>query len=111
MPSFLSQLPSLLPLVVLGLVVLALFGPFFKHAQPVDWSKLKGNHPDLDVVKLPAKFDNSIAGETGAVVSRTPLAKAFAVVFAVAIVVLFSVVIGQSGQDHSAPLWRAASVK
>lgn len=43
--------------------------------------------------------------------SRSPLARVFAVVFAVAIVVLFSVVIGQSGQGNSASSWRAALVK
>lgn len=106
MPSFLSHFAAIFPLIVVGLIILALFGLFFKHFQPMDWSKLKGNHPDLDVVKLPAKLDNSIAGETGSVVSETPLAKAFAVVFAVAFVVLLVIIVGATAQGGSGLAWR-----
>lgn len=101
-----QQFLSYLPLVVAGLIALALFGLFFKHAESFDFSKLKGNHPNLDVVKLPAKFDNSIAGETGSVVSETLLAKAFAVVFAVAFVVLLVLIVGATAQGGSGLAWR-----
>ena len=111
MSSFFSQFAAILPLIIVGLVVLALFVLFFKHAQPFDWSKLKGNHPDLDVVKLPAKFDNSIAGETGAVVSSTPLAKGFAVVFALVIVGLLGMIISESGHGASSQAWRVSQAK
>ena len=105
-----SQFAALIPLIVVGLIVLALFGLFFKHAQPFDWSKLKGNHPDLDVVKLPAKFDSSVASEKGDVISSTPLAKGFAVVFAVAVVVLLSLVIGASSQGPGSHPWQVPKV-
>lgn len=110
MSSFLSQFAAVFPLIVAGLIALALFGLFFKHAKPMAWSKLKGNHPDLDVVKLPGRFDNAIAGEKGDVLSSTPLAKGFAVVFAMAVVVLLSLVIGASSQSPGSHPWQVPKV-
>ena len=67
-------------LVVAGLVALQI-----KYWVPFVFEKLKGNHPGVPLNK---NFDDTIAKERGDVVSATPLAKVFAVVFAVAVIAL-----------------------
>ena len=68
-------------LVVAGLVALQI-----KYWVPFDFKKLKGNHPSVPITIL--GDSNSAAKERGDVVSNTPLAKGFAVVFALAALAL-----------------------
>jgi hypothetical protein len=58
---------------------------------PFDFKQLRGNAPRPP---LPTVFDNTVARENGSVVSSTPLAKVFAVIFALVIIGLLVIVAG-----------------
>jgi len=79
---------SLLPLLIVGAIVLALFYLQTKHWVHFNIFKLKGNHPDLG--RITTKFNNITATETGAVVSSSRLSTVFAVIFAALAVIVIS---------------------
>lgn len=73
---------AIAPFVLLGLTTLWLASMQVKHFVPFDFSKLKGNHPDLDRRPDPSRFkDNITARETGETVSKgvLPTLGAFAI--------------------------------
>lgn len=92
-----SVLLNAIPFLFFGLIVAFLVTLQVKHFVPFDFKKLKGNHPDLGRRPTQTVFDNTIAREDGSVVSSGPLAKVFAVVFAVALVALFVILASVKG--------------
>ena len=88
-----SVLLNAIAFLSFGLAVALLVSLQVKHFVPFNFKKLKGNHPDLGRRPTQTVFDNTIAREDGSVVSSGPLAKVFAVVFAVALVALFAILV------------------
>jgi hypothetical protein len=88
-----SVLLNAIPFLFFGLIVAFLVTLQVKHFVPFDFKQLRGNHPDLGRRPTQTVFDNTIACEDGSVVSSGPLAKVFAVVFAVALIALFAILV------------------
>ena len=81
---------SLLVIAIFGAIVFGLFGLQAVYFVPFDFKQLRGNAPRP---ALPTVYDNTIAREDGSKLSRTPLARVFAVLMGVALVVLFVITI------------------
>ena len=69
-----------------GALIGALVGVGVTNFVPFDFKRLRGNAPRP---ALPNVYDDTIAKENGSNLSRTPLAKVFAVLMGVGIVSLF----------------------
>jgi hypothetical protein len=88
-----SVLLNAIAFLSFGLAVALLVSLQVKHFVPFNFKQLKGNHPDLGRRPTKTVNDNTVAREDGSVVSSGPLAKVFAVVFAVALIALFVILV------------------
>lgn len=94
---------AIAPIALFGLTPLWLASLQIKHFVPFDFSKLKGNHPDLGRRPDPTKFkENVTARETGELVSTGVLPTLGAIVIAAVVITLLASVISiPSGAFHS----------
>ena len=83
-----------------GALIGALVGVGATNFVPFNFKRLRGNAPRS---ALPTVYDDTIAKENGSNLSRTPLAKVFAVLMGVGIVCLFVATYSAITTPHPSP--------